>query len=263
MLAGNRHHADVPSRPLLERRRKQWGRPWPSRRTPPRARPASPRRAALDGDDGSSHSVSAPPDLGLLLDVRNSGFLHADPVVLGSRTGAAWVGVVFRPMSRSHSPQPASVSGRRRGSPDASSLRTCDPCTCHPFDPVPVLGPMSSSDLDSTAATLPRQCGGHKRAPRRGQRERSRHRDRRGIGRMIAAGLLAGSGVRRHQCNRAREPGSSTSIRPMACPTFTFVKSDGTAQTNITDDSGARKDLEPVWSPDGTRIAFTATRQSA
>ena len=74
---------------------------------------------------------------------------------------------------------------------------------------------------------------------------------------LIAAGVLAGTG----------SAGTSgigagnivfAGVDPSDGMSDIYVmKTDGTEKTNITQDQGARKDLEPELSPDGKRIVFT------
>ena len=74
---------------------------------------------------------------------------------------------------------------------------------------------------------------------------------------LVAAGVLAAAGS---AGTNAIAPGNLAfaGVDPSDGMLDIYVaKSDGTAQSNITNDTSVHKDSSPVWSPEGKRIVFT------
>jgi WD40-like Beta Propeller Repeat len=77
-------------------------------------------------------------------------------------------------------------------------------------------------------------------------------------GRAIAAAICAGLCIGLAAPAHASFPGKNGKIAFVRGDDIWTVNPDGTGRTQIT--SGPARDSEPHWSPDGTRIAFSSTR---
>ena len=93
-------------------------------------------------------------------------------------------------------------------------------------------------------------------ASRRGHEKAARHRGHRGIAALVAA---ACSPCRLGGTN-AIAPGNLAfaGVDPSdGMLDIDVAESDGTAQSDIANDTTVHKDSSPVWSPEGKRIVFT------